>query len=100
MRVDPPVLTSEPLAVDEIGTRELGAKTGHAQPLDRLAAELLGLLSVAEERVAPRFGTGAQLVPVEPATSESRARPSLASSLSRQRLVSSSWTEVGLVPQT
>ena len=40
-----------------MSTRQLGAETGPAQPLDRLAVETVGLLSAAEQRVASGLDT-------------------------------------------
>ena len=41
-RVDPAILAAQPLAVEQVRARELGAQPGAAQPLDRLAIQALG----------------------------------------------------------
>ena len=41
-RVDPAILTAQPLAVDQMRAGELGTEPGAAQPLDRLVIQSLG----------------------------------------------------------
>src|SRR4051812_23285753 len=43
-------LAPQPLAVEEVGPRELHAHAGALQPLDRLLVEALGGVAVAEQR--------------------------------------------------
>jgi len=52
-RVDPPVLPSQPFAVEEVATREVDAHASLAKPFDRFAVEPLGVRSLAQERTRP-----------------------------------------------
>ena len=49
-RFDAPALASQPLAVDEVRTRERGTHPRAAQPRDRLAVQVLGNVTLAEQR--------------------------------------------------
>ena len=53
--VEPPVLATEPLAVEQVGPGQLGPQRGAAQPLDRLGVALLGLLAFADQRSRARL---------------------------------------------
>src|SRR3954447_26426702 len=57
-RLDPPALPAQPLAVQEVRSRERYRDTGAAEPLDRLTVEALSLLALAHER--PRARRDAQ----------------------------------------
>src|ERR687895_2775256 len=48
-RVEPPALAAQPLAEEEVGTRELYAHTRALKPLDRLPIEELGGLALAQQ---------------------------------------------------
>src|SRR5439155_2130092 len=54
-RVYPPALASQPLAVEQMGARELHAHAGPAEVRDRLAVEALGDLALAHKRMRTRF---------------------------------------------
>ena len=49
-RVHPPVLASQPFAVEQLGTGELDADPGALEPLDRLAEETVGDVALADQR--------------------------------------------------
>jgi hypothetical protein len=54
-RVDAPSLSAQPLAVEEMGARELNANARAPEPVDRLAIEAVCLVALGEERGnAPR----------------------------------------------
>ena len=53
--VEPPVLATEPLAVEQAGPGTLGPQRCSAQPLDRLGVALLGLLAFANQRSRARL---------------------------------------------
>ena len=53
--VDASVLTPEPLPVQQVSTREIGANRCSCQPIDRLSIEVLGQRTIGEERFAPAF---------------------------------------------
>ena len=46
--VAPAELATKPLAVEQVGTGELGPQLGAAEPFDRLGVVMLGLLAFAE----------------------------------------------------
>ena len=48
--VTPPELAAKPLAVEQVGTGELGPQPGAAEPLDRLGVVVLGIVAFAEQR--------------------------------------------------
>ena len=48
--VTPPELAAKPLAVEQVGTGELGPQPGAAEPLDRLGVVMLGIAAFAEQR--------------------------------------------------
>ena len=45
--VDAAALAAQPLAVEQMGARELHADAGPAEPVDRLAVETLGDLALS-----------------------------------------------------
>ena len=49
--VEPAVLATEPLTVEQVGAGELGPQRCAAQPLDRLGVALLGLTAFANQRL-------------------------------------------------
>jgi hypothetical protein len=51
-RVGPPTLAAQPLAVQQVRTGQLGPEAGAAEPADRVAVPALGVLAVAEQRLA------------------------------------------------
>ena len=53
-RVHPATLAAQPLAVDQLRTRELGTKLGATQPNDRFAIGALGVLARSEQRPRAR----------------------------------------------
>ena len=44
------VLAAQPFAIDQVGTGELRAQPGAAEPVDRLTVQVLGGLAVAQQR--------------------------------------------------
>ena len=54
-RIGPPVLTAQPLAVDQVRAGQLGADAGPAKVLDRRAVVPLGRLALAEQAASPRL---------------------------------------------
>src|SRR5580704_3296545 len=69
-RVDPPVLTAQPLAVAEPGTSKVRRDPRLRERLDRRSVQLLGRLTVREERA--RAGLGS-FRPIRPAGARSPA---------------------------
>ena len=53
--VDAPVLTTQPLAVEQTGAGELAAEARAAEPLDRLAVEPLRGIALAQQRPRARL---------------------------------------------
>ena len=49
-RVDAPALAAQPLAIEELRPRELGARPRPAEPLDRLAVQAARRLAFAQQR--------------------------------------------------
>src|SRR4051794_4794800 len=58
-RIDPAILAAQPLPVEQMSPGELGAQPGAAQPLDRLAMQALGTLTLAHECPAARLDSQA-----------------------------------------
>jgi len=53
--VGAPALAAQPLAVDEVGARELDAVAGGAEAVERFAVETLGVFAVAQQRARTGF---------------------------------------------
>src|SRR5437868_8671516 len=53
--VEPPVLATEPLTVEEVGPGKLEPERCATQPLDRLGVALPGLLAFADQRSRARL---------------------------------------------
>src|SRR5918999_5351977 len=60
-RVEAPALAAQPLAEEQMGTRELYAHARALKPLDRLPIEAVGGLAVAQQRSRTGFGPGRPL---------------------------------------
>ena len=56
-RVDPPALTTEPLAIEQVGSSELGSERRAREPLDRFGVPALGFLALAHQRPGTRLDT-------------------------------------------
>src|SRR5690349_22043556 len=54
-RVHPPVLSAQPLAVDQVAAGEVRTKTAVAQPVDRLPIVALGGVSLTQQRPRARL---------------------------------------------
>jgi hypothetical protein len=62
-RVEPPVLATEPLPIEQPSSGQLGAQRRAAQPLDRLGVVILGILAIADQRARTRLQAFAQSEP-------------------------------------
>src|SRR3954454_15936020 len=54
-RIAPAVLTAQPLAVEQMAARELGAEPPAAQPVNRFAIEAVGCVALAQQRPGTRL---------------------------------------------
>jgi hypothetical protein len=69
-------LAAQPFPVEQMGTGQVGAHAGPAQPLDRLAVQTLGIRCRAEQRARTGLDANAQSVPLALVVSISRTRAS------------------------
>jgi hypothetical protein len=60
-RVGAPTLPAKPLSIEQMRTGVVGRKAGAAEARDRLAVELVGSFTLADERARARFQSEGQI---------------------------------------
>ena len=68
---------AQPFAVQQVGTGQLQAELGAAEPVDRLAVQAVGGLAVAQQRPGARLDAQSDVLPRVVSASWSRASPAM-----------------------